>query len=390
MSVTWLDWFSWTRCELQRRVYREAGRSLPDGLKTPEGAMRVITQQCAMKAIDAQREGRPMPETERLLSILFPFFMPLVPVPSGNLPCNMRLERSIVAPLIDMASRNPAIIEWLEECHEVPLIYIDLPRNAWMVSETVQVQAVFVDNGIGTTDDVMLFFKDEPRSTVTVLLAPKNKRCKRRLVWAMGTDEFHNELEGGTPDDHDGNIPSTLDLIETTGLSVHEFCRRVEGMIAAALFQQHSLRAAMLPAAYAAGLPANPIRRSAYIREYDGADRKAGDTDEARSLFRIERVGPVPEEVRRCMPIEAVRTEHGPLLCSVWVRGHYRNQRFGPGLSQAKQIWVEAHRKGPDDITLRHPMNLIGQLSDVSTCGTNGSSSRTEDGRFIVAPEEQR
>jgi len=322
--------------------------------------MRTITYQCALKALNAQKEGRAMPETERLLSVLFPFFMPQVAEPLQNSPCNLRLERTVVQPLIDIALRNPAISDWLDVCHEVPLIYIDLPCNAWMISETIQVQAIFVDNGISEPDDVMLFVEDEPRSTVTVLLAPRNKRCKRRLVWAMGTDEFHNELDGGTPEDQAGNIPSTLDMVATSGLSVPQFCRRVEGMIAAALFQQHSLRAAMQPVAHAGRLPVSPVRRAAYIREYDEADRRARDIEEVRSLFRIERVGLVPEVVQKRLPIEAVRRENGPLLCPIWVRGHYRNQKHGPSLSLTKKIWIEAHRKGPEEGAFRHPMNLIG------------------------------
>ncbi|MCJ2082434.1 hypothetical protein [Methylobacterium sp. J-090] len=323
--------------------------------------MRVITQQCALKVLDAQREGWAVPETERLLSILFPYFMPRIPTSLGESPCNLRLERSVVEPLLQIASRNPAITDWLDVCQDVPLIYIDLPSNSWMISDSVQVQAIFVDNGIGGSDDFMLFIDEEPRSTVTVLLAPRGKRCKRRLVWAMGTDRFHNELNGGTPDDQAETIPSTLELVATSGLSVPEFCRLVESVIAASLFQRHSLRAAMLPVAHVGGLPRDSVQRAAYMREYDGADRRARNREEVRSLFRIERVGLVPEEVQRRMPIEAVRTGHGPLLCSVWVRGHYRNQKHGPGLGLTKQIWIEPHRKGPEEVSPRHPMSLIGR-----------------------------
>lgn len=361
MSVTWLDWFTWTRCELQRRAHREKGLRLPEELKTPEGAMRVITWQCASKFLEAQRRGETVREVERLLAILYSYFLPQ-PLAAGlAAPRNLRLERAAVQPLLALAVTEPAITGWLECCQEIPLLYIDLPRNAWMISETVQVQAVLVDNGIRERDDVVIYFNDEPRSTISVLLAPRSTRCKRRLVWAMGTDDVHDELHGGTTDDLASEVPPTSALIATSGLTVPAFCRMVEQMIAAVLFQEHSLEAAHVPTMWAGRLPADRVRRAAHLRE----DETGSDSDrpeQLRSLFRIERIGLVPEAARRRLPQAAIVGRGRPLLCPVWVRGHWRKQRHGSGLRQTKRIWIDAHHKGPEEGQFRHSMRRVEYL----------------------------
>lgn len=352
MAVTWLDWFSWTRYRLQRETFKLENQKLPDALKTPEGAMRILTIKMSDKALEARRAGIELPEFERFLSILFPYFLPLgLNADNAEHPIrNMRIEPEAVHPLIELNLGKADVSEWLDLCHEHPLIYIDLPMNSWMIAENVQVSAIFSDNGVSDTS-MALFFDDEPRSTISVLLAQRNGRSKRRLVWSIRTERWHDDLLGKDVDDLEGQIPTAAAMIEESGMSIVSFCRSVERMIAAALFQTHSLRAAERERCWVAPLPKDQARQLAMLRQDRGED--------IRSLFRIERIGIVPREARDRLPPEAVRGSNGPLLSPHWVRGHWRNQRYGPRLSQTKEVWIKKHQKGPAEGQPRHSMALV-------------------------------
>ncbi len=65
----------------------------------------------------------------------------------------------------------------------IPILYIDFPMNSWMISQSVQVGAIFVDNGVAEMHDLAVGFGDLRHPTISVVLAPKDTRCKRRLVW---------------------------------------------------------------------------------------------------------------------------------------------------------------------------------------------------------------
>ncbi|MFH6784993.1 MULTISPECIES: hypothetical protein [Methylobacterium] len=317
--------------------------------------MRVLTSRCAMKAVEAQRRGEDLPESERFLSVMCSFFAFDTINTEAVPPRNLRLDRHIVPHLVKMASKEPRITEWLDRCYELPILYIDFPLNSWMVSESVQVGAIFVDNGVAEMHNIGIQFGDLHHPTISVVLAPKDMRCKRRLVWKIGTDDVHDELLGSALDDLAGQILSTLDLIATSGLSVPDFCRLMERMVGAVLFQESSLQAAAAPAIWASQLPSDRVRRAAYLRENNNHD----NSDEVRSLFRIKRIGLVPEVTRRSLPKAATTGQHSPLLCPVWVRGHWRKQRYGAGLSETRQIWIEPHHKGPREGLARQLMNLI-------------------------------
>ncbi|MBK3401070.1 MULTISPECIES: hypothetical protein [Methylobacterium] len=317
--------------------------------------MRVLTSRCAMKAVEAQRTGEILPEVERFLSVLCSYFVVDNSDTNAISTRNLRLERHLVPHLVKLALEEPEIAEWLELCREFPILYIDFPMNSWMISQSVQVGAIFVDNGVAEMHDLAVGFGDLRHPTISVVLAPKDTRCKRRLVWEMGTENVHDELLGGALDDLAGQIPSTRDLIAASGLALSDFCRLMEKMVGAVLFQENSLQAAAAPAMWANQLPSDRVRRAACLRE--GANRN--NSDEVRSLFRIVRIGLVPDTARRGLPKAATISQHSPLLCPVWVRGHWRNQRHGSGLSETRRIWIDPHHKGPRDGLARQLMNLI-------------------------------
>jgi len=43
-----------------------------------------------------------------------------------------------------------------------------------------------------------------------------------------------------------------------------------------------------------------------------------------------------------------------------WVRGHFRNQAFGPGRTERKLIWIKPHMKGPDSAEVIHKQYEVG------------------------------
>jgi hypothetical protein len=45
-----------------------------------------------------------------------------------------------------------------------------------------------------------------------------------------------------------------------------------------------------------------------------------------------------------------------------FVKGHWRNQPFGPGLSQVRPIWIAPHIKGPEGAPILDPSKLVNVL----------------------------
>jgi hypothetical protein len=89
---------------------------------------------------------------------------------------------------------------------------------------------------------------------------------------------------------------------------------------------------------------------------------RGGGREETEPLFRTFQVGkPVSVDCREALRAYVLGQRRGPVTVQWLVRGHWRNQPCGPGLTDRKGIWIMPHWKGPADAPINLRPHLVGK-----------------------------